>query len=323
MGAISVEAFTSKENLIFVDFNIEFNALIFDITTLDLREAFVSGLDDKAGLSFLGDYAVDPDNVDFYVIHNALPLQGEEKVEVLDIVLPDWAWVIIFGGAISLAIIAMFGCVVGCNRWRESRILAQQYLSAKSLADFKSFQSLDVTEFEGNYSTAGEPLYKPKMKDNFWTTLQKESRSTKNATLDFRKEPKEDIYSKISLPRNYTNPNQKVVDWQEDSPHNWPKKPAHLRRPGSASSTDSDSGIANNRPRRWGSKQSKQSRGSKKSGAKAGAGLSSFRPGIPRVESVDVHVIGEEGAANRSRAQLLEDIGNQTDSDGSGHTSII
>ena len=37
MGAISVEAFTSKENLIFVDFNIEFNALIFDITTLDLR----------------------------------------------------------------------------------------------------------------------------------------------------------------------------------------------------------------------------------------------------------------------------------------------
>ena len=38
-------------------------------------------------------------------------------------------------------------------RWRESRMLQQHYLSAKSLAEFKSMQSMDVTEYETNYAS--------------------------------------------------------------------------------------------------------------------------------------------------------------------------
>ena len=35
---------------------------------------------EEDGSSYLGDYAVDPDHVDFFVLSNALPLQEEEKV---------------------------------------------------------------------------------------------------------------------------------------------------------------------------------------------------------------------------------------------------
>ena len=61
-------------------------------------------------------FQVDPENVDFYVLGIEAPLVGGSKVEVLDISLPDWAWIVIFGGAISFLIIALLGCTVGCNR---------------------------------------------------------------------------------------------------------------------------------------------------------------------------------------------------------------
>ena len=47
------------------------------------------------------------------------------------------------------------------SRWRQNRLLATGYLSAKTLSDFKSFQSaatLDASEMEINQSS--DILYK-------------------------------------------------------------------------------------------------------------------------------------------------------------------
>ena len=70
----------------------------------------------SVGLTLFSEEARSYNFIAAYLIRN------HSQVEVLDIVLPDWAWVVIFGGAISLAIIAMFGCVVGCNRYNIRRI---------------------------------------------------------------------------------------------------------------------------------------------------------------------------------------------------------
>jgi hypothetical protein len=44
-------------------------------------------------------------------------------VEVLSISLPDWAWLIICGGILSLLIVTVLGCTMGFRRLVLSRVV--------------------------------------------------------------------------------------------------------------------------------------------------------------------------------------------------------
>ena len=116
LGSMRIEAFTEKSPGVLVDFYLEFRGLLFNISTLDLREGVLLGLKEKAGRYYLGDLELNRDRVDFYVVSTYVP-EVDTRVEVLDVFLPDWAWVVIFGGALSVCIIALLGCTVGCNRY--------------------------------------------------------------------------------------------------------------------------------------------------------------------------------------------------------------
>jgi len=227
--------------------------LLFDVTTLDLREALKKGLvsevlptfeettdtenneeqDMKKKMKYLlGDFEIDVDEIHFYVLSTAEPLTGNVEVEVFDFVLPDWVWVVIFGGVISILIIGLLGCTVGITRWKQNRLLQQRrYLSAQTLSEFKSLQSgVDASELEINQSQ--DILFK-KDKSEFWTTLQRNQEMAAYSRL-----------SNVAKMQTLSN-KQKVEEWQIKNQSGGGKK-RHTSQGGvSKKSSDSKASFIN------------------------------------------------------------------------------
>jgi len=325
LRGLAVEAFSLRGSDILVDFNIELIQLLFDVSTLDLREALKKGLvaeplptsdettdtenTDKEGMEkkmkyLLGEFEIDMDEIHFYVLSTAEPLTGNVEVEVFDFVLPDWVWVVIFGGVISVLIIALLGCTVGITRWKQNRLLQQRrYLSAQTLSEFKSLQSgVDTSELEINQSQ--DILFK-KDKSEFWSTLQRNQEMAAYSRL-----------SNVAKLKTLSN-KQKVEEWQiknqsrdgkkrhtsqgtisknsQDTIINkYPKKQTESQVGAiSFSSSDSDSGV----------EAKKKSQFAWSGSEREGAGANIQRSHIIRNANADQM----NNAANRSEAKLLED----------------
>merc|ERR1719383_1155514 len=318
INQIYIEAYTWREPVILVDFNIELIGLIFDISTLTLREAMVAGLKVKNDTFYLGEYGIDEERIDFYVLSTEIPLE-QVQVEMLDVSLPDWAWVVIFGGAISVCLITMFGCTVGCNRWRKNRLMKNQYLSAKTLAEFKSFHSLDALSLDGVGDQSTEALWKKNPKgDNMWT-LQK------------REESQQNVYSKLTLPNHYTLPNQKVKDWQSTTTE-WRSRQNVKKAESISSSGDSDSGISSQKRLRRngfsGKKLTINTTTVTSERVDAPANVYSVNPS--RTEPDAAYILddnnyrgaGATATVKRTRAQIINHIEHEHQSDSSGSVNI-
>jgi len=266
---------------------------------------------------------VNPENVDFFVVSTERPVE-KSQVDVLESSIPDWALVVIFGLAISICIVAMLGCTVGCNRWRQNRLLKSQYLSAKTLADIKSFQSMDDLEFDGDSSSA--PIFKKKRKENMWETQRI---NQKNMTLN------SSTYARINLPPSSFTlpPGEKVADWQHrSSTADWSKKkqisPRHHENHQNqlSSSAESDSGVSSHLQNPAQVNRRRSARSSNKNGVVMGTSGHRHKVTAALPEScwdlpAKREPMSEPTKMDVSQEQLLEDMENQSDSDGS--SSII
>eukprot|EP00088_Acartia_fossae_P025463 TRINITY_DN26297_c0_g1_i1.p1 TRINITY_DN26297_c0_g1~~TRINITY_DN26297_c0_g1_i1.p1 ORF type:complete len:170 (-),score=35.88 TRINITY_DN26297_c0_g1_i1:313-822(-) len=166
---------------------------------------------------------------------------------------------------------------------------------------------MDITEYENDVSSM-TLIRKKDRKDNMWT-LQK-------------KRQQENTYSKLTLPSTYTLPKDKVSEWQKRNRADETTKDAAKS---SGSSTDSDSGVFSRKvPSTHCNRLSKSKRSARAAGngrlEVPGQDAEAEATGIRRVNSLDIRVSRKDKEGhNVSRAQLLEDLNQQSDnSDTSG-----
>jgi len=162
----TVEAYSRRDGMVLVDMYVQFNDIVFQITTKDVKEAFVDRLVQDDNKNMMGVYELDITWTYFSVIDTTVPeasLTGTN--DVMGIFLPEWSLLAIVVGAISLFVIGFLGVIVCVNRHRNNQLLKKHVLNPRTLELFKSKRHFDTVEVDGATAYAND-------KRDMWT-LQK------------------------------------------------------------------------------------------------------------------------------------------------------
>lgn len=115
--SVHVDSIYQRSGLINVDFYLRFHGITFDVTVSDIKAIFREGLED----SMMGRFEIEDSSTKLRLTENQLPRKKKNQVEILDIVLPDWAWMVVGVLIISFTIMCILGFISTCNRRNNTR----------------------------------------------------------------------------------------------------------------------------------------------------------------------------------------------------------
>ena len=144
----SVEAYSRRDGKVLVDFYLQFGRIVFNLNTKNIKESFAEKLEvgDSNSLK-MGKFDIDLSATYFFVVDTASPLKVLEFETVDGTLLPDWAWLVVFVGVVSIFIITFFAVIMGVNKVRHDKVLKSKVLNPKTLQQFrgqKHFAEVDV-----------------------------------------------------------------------------------------------------------------------------------------------------------------------------------
>jgi len=162
----TVEAYSRRDGMVLVDIYVQFNDIVFQITTKDVKEAFVDRLVQDDNKNMMGVYEMDITWTYFSVIDTTVPEASMTGTnDVMGIFLPEWSLLAIVVGAISLFVIGFLGVIVCVNRHRNNQLLKKHVLNPRTLELFKSKRHFDTVAVDDATAYAND-------KRDMWT-LQK------------------------------------------------------------------------------------------------------------------------------------------------------
>ena len=141
----TVEAFSENDGSVNADFFLQFSGIAFNVTTEDVKESFMQQLRKEDGKSFLSKFELDLEESYFIVVDTD---QGG-RVESLvlgkhGVELPDWAWLVVMGGIVTLLIISVIGVSFTIQRVRQGYNMKKRFVSVQALDALRGERSLDA-----------------------------------------------------------------------------------------------------------------------------------------------------------------------------------
>merc|ERR1719233_2699766 len=171
----AVEAYSRRDGMVLVDIYVQFSDIIFQITTKDVKEAFVDRLVQDDNKNMMGVYEMDITWTYFSVIDTTVPeasITGTN--DAMGIFLPEWSLLAIVVGAISLFVIGFLGVIVCVNRHRNNQLLKKHVLNPRTLELFKSKRHFYTVAVDDATAYAND-------KRDMWT-LQKANQHKRSKT---------------------------------------------------------------------------------------------------------------------------------------------
>ena len=140
----TVEAFSENDGRVHADFFLQFSGISFNVTTEDVKESFMQQLREEDGKSYLSTFEIELDESYFLVVDTD---QGG-RVESLvlgkhGVELPDWAWLVVMGGIVTLLIISVIGVSFTIQRVRQGYNMKKRFVSVQALNALRGERSLD------------------------------------------------------------------------------------------------------------------------------------------------------------------------------------
>jgi len=163
----SVEAFSQPSSGpgVVVDVNLQFSGIIFNVTSKDMHQSFVEYLKNVDGHSMMGDYEVNTNACYFLVVDTEIINEADNLVFTkYGVELPDWAWLVIIGGVISVLLIGCLWISISVSRTRHNAAVMRRVIHAKSLGDLRRRSSRVFDKVETDASIVYE-----KDKRDMWT----------------------------------------------------------------------------------------------------------------------------------------------------------
>jgi len=136
---VTVEAYSQEDENIVVHFYVQFNGhTINNISTAALKATLEEELCKDGDDYKIEEFVIDMDDSYFQVVDTSSPTEISRLGERPGVyILPDWAWVALLGGTVSLIIIAMFGGVACVQVYRRNQVLKRRVLNPKTLETFR------------------------------------------------------------------------------------------------------------------------------------------------------------------------------------------
>jgi len=143
----SVEAFSTRDEMVLVDIYVQFSDIVFNITTKDVKESFEELLTVNGSKQMMGMFEIDMVWTYFMVVDTTIPL-ASMTTELQGVYLPDWALLVAVVGVISTFIVAFLGVVMGFNKYRHNQVLKTRVLNPKTLQQFRGQRHFDKVEVD-------------------------------------------------------------------------------------------------------------------------------------------------------------------------------
>ena len=143
----SLQSFAKTPHGVRALFSLQFNGLIFNITSKDIYKAFRDYMEYNHDNNMMGDYRVDIDSTYFLVVDSDLgggtfvPKFAKYGVE-----LPDWAWLVVIAGIVCILIVAVLGIAIGVQRHKQNIAVKKTLLKSKALKSVRSPDAFDMVQ---------------------------------------------------------------------------------------------------------------------------------------------------------------------------------
>ena len=184
---VEVEGFFKNARGVLVDFYVEFNGFWRDVSSEDMGEDFKKTLKvhaENGTIVPIGDFKVDVARNYFVVVDAIQPLEivGGEVEEDSLLVLPDWAWLVIFFGVSTSVIISIIGGVACYKRIQVEK--AKRTINNTTLDAFKDLfdQTKDISDVEEK-ADEQEKFRMSKDRSDMWTLQRKREADQKKQFL--------------------------------------------------------------------------------------------------------------------------------------------
>lgn len=147
----SLQSFAKTSNGVKVLFSLQFNGLIFKITSKDIYKAFRDYMEYNHESNMMGDYKVDAESAFFLVVDSDLS-DGTfgQKFAKYGVELPDWAWLVVIAGIVCILIVAVLGISIGLQRHKQNIAVKRTLINSKALKSVRSPDAFDMVQL-GKY----------------------------------------------------------------------------------------------------------------------------------------------------------------------------
>ena len=143
----SLQSFAKTPHGVRALFSLQFNGLIFNITSKDIYKAFRDYMEYNHDDNMMGDYRVDIDSTYFLVVDSDL---GDgtfvPKFAKYGVELPDWAWLVVIAGIVCILIVAVLGIAIGVQRHKQNIAVKKTLLKSKALKSVRSPDAFDMVQ---------------------------------------------------------------------------------------------------------------------------------------------------------------------------------
>ena len=148
----SLQSFAKALDGVKVLFSLQFNGLIFNITSKDIYKAFRDYMEFNHDDNMMGDYRVEIDSAYFLVVDSDLS-DGTlgPKFSKYGVELPDWAWLVVIASIVCILIVAVLGITIGVQRHKQDIAVQRKLLNSKALKSVRSPDAFDMVQL-GKYS---------------------------------------------------------------------------------------------------------------------------------------------------------------------------
>lgn len=145
----SLQSFAKTPNGVRVLFSLQFNGLIFNITSKDIYKAFRDYMEYNHDDNMMGDYRVDIDSTYFLVVDSDLT-DGTSgpKFAKYGVELPDWAWLVVIAGIVCILIVSVLGVTIGIQRHKQNIAVKKTLLKSKALKSVRSPDAFDMVQLD-------------------------------------------------------------------------------------------------------------------------------------------------------------------------------
>ena len=147
----SLQSFAKALDGVKVLFSLQFNGLIFNITSKDIYKAFRDYMEFNHDDNMMGDYRVEIDSAYFLVVDSDLS-DGTlgPKFAKYGVELPDWAWLVVIASIVCILIVAVLGITIGVQRHKQDIAVQRKLLNSKALKSVRSPDAFDMVQL-GKY----------------------------------------------------------------------------------------------------------------------------------------------------------------------------
>jgi len=145
----SLQSFAKALDGVKVLFSLQFNGLIFNITSKDIYKAFRDYMEFNHDDNMMGDYRVEIDSAYFLVVDSDLS-DGTlgPKFAKYGVELPDWAWLVVIASIVCILIVAVLGITIGVQRHKQDIAVQRKLLNSKALKSVRSPDAFDMVQLD-------------------------------------------------------------------------------------------------------------------------------------------------------------------------------